>query len=260
MIQSGKEFYLTLLSNSSASYYPKNTATRFVTQLPQRIELQDDMECALFEIHYPFINNVLINANKVTYSVKTADKEDVITKTIEIQPGFYNSVSAIHHAVNSVLANVTGDLKILLTEANSFTRVDIAEDSKIKSVVLSDNLGLQLGFEPGMNIVADKTSPHKSRLNVGFQKQLLVYCDVFESHVVGDVFAPLARMISIDTLWYKEKYGRNHSQSFNPPMYFPVAKREFSSITIDIRDAFGDSISFDSDVLSVVLHFRRRRN
>jgi hypothetical protein len=97
-------------------------------------------------------------------------------------------------------------------------------------------------------------------LNVSLPNELYIYCDIFESHVVGDVFANLARVINFDTLYYKEKYGGTNSLSFNPPMYFPVSKREFSSITVDIRDVFGNPITFDAEVLTVVLHFRRRRH
>jgi hypothetical protein len=261
MIIQSKEFFLTLPSNSSVNYYPENNATRFVTQLPNRIELHDDWEVSLYEIHYPYtVGNVLPAANKVTYSLKNTADESTITKTVEIKPAYYRNVSAIHHAINSILAKETGDLNILLTESNSFTKVNGVKDGAITSLVFSDNLGLQLGFEPGTNITSMEKSPNICRLNVGFPNQLYVYCDIFESHVVGNIFAPLTRVVNFDTSWYKEKYGGHHSQSFNPPMYFPVARREFSSITVDIRDTFGDPVSFDSEVLSVVLHFRRHRH
>lgn len=260
MIQN-KEFYLTLLSNSSVKYYPKNTANKFVTQLPQRIELHDDMEVALFEIQYPSVANVTKGNNtlSVTYSVKSTEDVRTVMKTIEIKPGYYQSVSAVLQAINSVITTETRELNIFLTEVKSFTKVDHAVDSSISSVIFCDILSLQLGFEPDMNIISVKKSPNMHRLNAGFPKQLYVYCDIFDSHVVGDIFSPLARVISLDMLWHKEKYGSNSALLFNLPMYFPVAKREFSSITIDIRDTFGDPIAFDSEVLSIVLHIRPRR-
>lgn len=254
-----KEFFLTLPSNSSVNYYPINNPTRFVTQLPHRIDLHGDWEVSLFAINYPYtVGNVSPAANKVTYILKTTAEESAVTGTVEIKPGYYHNASSIHHAVHTILAETSGVIDILLTDSNSFTKVSGAKDGVFKSVVFSDNLAVQLGFEPGTNIVSVEKSPNKFRLNAGLPNQLYIYCDVFESHVVGDVFANLARIINLDALWYKEKYGGSNSLSFNPPMYFPVAKREFSSITVDIRDAFGVPITFDSDVLTVVLHFRRR--
>ena len=46
-------FYLTLPSNSSAQYYPENTAARYTTKLGNTIELEGDWEVGLLEISTP---------------------------------------------------------------------------------------------------------------------------------------------------------------------------------------------------------------
>src|SRR5215467_9367821 len=52
------DFYLTLPSNSSLSYFPSNTLTNFRTKLHSPIHLQGKYEVALVEISYPlnFVN------------------------------------------------------------------------------------------------------------------------------------------------------------------------------------------------------------
>jgi len=46
-------FHLTLLSNSSVDYYPENTVARFMTKLPNNIDLNGEWEVALSEISVP---------------------------------------------------------------------------------------------------------------------------------------------------------------------------------------------------------------
>lgn len=45
-----EHFYMVLPSNSSMRYFPDNTATHFVTQLPQPIHLADGWGVALTDI------------------------------------------------------------------------------------------------------------------------------------------------------------------------------------------------------------------
>ena len=47
------EFYLTLLSNSSLNYFPKNTSANFCTQLPKTIHLEGEWCVGLSEIQLP---------------------------------------------------------------------------------------------------------------------------------------------------------------------------------------------------------------
>jgi hypothetical protein len=45
-------FYVILPSDSSASSYPNNTVARFVTKLPEQIDLEGDYEIALAKVIY----------------------------------------------------------------------------------------------------------------------------------------------------------------------------------------------------------------
>ena len=47
---------------------------------------------------------------------------------------------------------------------------------------------------------------------------------------------------------------------YDQPRYFPVQKKTFDTIEIDIRDDTGESIPFDAGKLIVTLHFRRAKD
>lgn len=47
------QFYLVLPSNSSMKYYPENTVTRYITQLPKPLKMPGEWVVALTEIQFP---------------------------------------------------------------------------------------------------------------------------------------------------------------------------------------------------------------
>ena len=83
---------------------------------------------------------------------------------------------------------------------------------------------------------------------------LLVYCDVVEHVVVGDVKAPLLRTVNIIG-----KEGLTVNRIFQTVQYFPVQRKQFSTIEIDLRDNTGRPVPFQRGKVIVTLHFRRKR-
>lgn len=47
-----KEFFMTLLSNSSMDLYPENKTSSFTVHLPEKITLNGMWSVAVAEIHY----------------------------------------------------------------------------------------------------------------------------------------------------------------------------------------------------------------
>ena len=84
---------------------------------------------------------------------------------------------------------------------------------------------------------------------------LYVYCDVLEHVPVGDTKAPLLRIV--------EAKGSTHEvihMIYDKPRYLPLQKKNFDSIEIDIRDCFGEKISFENGQVVVILEFNRAKN
>lgn len=88
--------------------------------------------------------------------------------------------------------------------------------------------------------------------------QMFVYCDLLEPRIVGDVHAPLLRVV--------QACGKRHSIqgeseiiTFSPPHYLPLLLTNFRTIEMDIRDHAGRTVPFANGTLTVTLHFRRAR-
>ena len=84
---------------------------------------------------------------------------------------------------------------------------------------------------------------------------LYVYCDILEHISVGDVVAPLLRVIGVTG-----KQGDTIRKIYDKPMYVPVRMKNFDSIEIDIRTDTGESVPFQYGKSEVVLHFKLRKN
>ena len=89
----------------------------------------------------------------------------------------------------------------------------------------------------------------------GNLNSLYVYCDILEHIPVGDVVAPLLRVVGVTG-----KHGDTIRKTYDEPMYVPVRTKNFDSIEIDIRADTGESVPFQFGKSEVVLHFKLRKN
>ena len=83
---------------------------------------------------------------------------------------------------------------------------------------------------------------------------IYVYGDIVESSVVGDSFSKLLRVVSVPNT----EFGGTEQRIYGNPSYFPVEKKEFQTIEIDIKDDTGSTLKFESGRVVVVLHFKKR--
>ena len=81
---------------------------------------------------------------------------------------------------------------------------------------------------------------------------LYVYCDVLEHVVVGDVMAPLLRLVNM-------KVTQSHAvhQIMNPPLFVPVQRKNFDTIEINIMTDTGNPVPFTDGKSVVVVEFKR---
>ena len=87
----------------------------------------------------------------------------------------------------------------------------------------------------------------------GNLNSLYVYCDILEHIPVGDVVAPLLRVVSVIG-----KQKNTVRKTYDKPMYVPVRIKNFDSIKIDIRSDTG--VPFQYGKSNVVTHFKLRKN
>lgn len=131
------------------------------------------------------------------------------------------------------------DKKLLLT---------VPQNIKLR---FSNQLRDILGFEKLEYPDGDFIGRYALELNAGIT-EIFVYSDVVQSHHVGDVVAPVFRIIPV--------LGEKDDQivkSYDNPLFFPVRKNYIDTISIELRSATGDPIIFTTGKTLLVLCFKR---
>ena len=124
-------------------------------------------------------------------------------------------------------------------------------------VTLSSDLASIMGFS-SREMTFSEERKHKGKVavdpNRGF-KSLYVYCDAAEAIPVGDIKAPLLRVVDA-----AGNFGDTIHRLYATPQYVPVSKNEFNTVEIDIRDDTGRPVPFEFGKVIATLHFRRSGN
>ncbi|KMQ81411.1 lrr and pyd domains-containing protein 3-like protein, partial [Lasius niger] len=84
-------------------------------------------------------------------------------------------------------------------------------------------------------------------------KVLLLYTDIIEPQIVGDVTAPLLRIVSVSG-----QDGELVSAQYERPHYLPVSRKTIDTIEMNIRLHTGELVPFERGRSYVKLHFRQK--
>ena len=234
-------------------YYSDNTLTNFVTRLPRRIELEGQWEVGLVEIQYPHNwYNVPSNTDRLMTLSRVGENSRIDMNYFEIPPGYYKP-DVLLQRIKTLAAAATNQSEIYIVL--EYDEVDMTYVSELRGYMLdvgphvSSLLGLERTYIPAQ--------PHRGRVVMDIDPidSLYVYCDIIESRIVGDVLAPLLRVIPV-----KGKHGETILKSYENVHYVPLQRKTFQTMEIDIRDRTGKAVPFERGTLSVTLHFRRKRS
>ncbi len=290
------QFYLTLPSNSSARYYSNNTLTKFTTKLLTTVDVSGPWEVGLSEISFTKSwHNVIENHsghNLAVHCPESFSPEGLSTEEaiqidsetygygITIPEGHYDSMEMFVETINRSIVNRLSDpterrgvparrdgrrggepsLPKFVYNPNT-RRVNVSLHHHQK-IWISDSLIRVMGFgrkqvpfvrqsgDDLQNIFGKRPADINSAL-----QHIFVYTDVAENIPVGDTSAPLLRIINTDG-----KHGQQIHSYFDRPRYLPLQKKNFDSITIDIRDDTGRSVPFEFGRAIVILHFRQAKH
>lgn len=274
-----KNFYMTLLSNSSMDYYPENRTSSFTVQLPRYMYLDGLWEVALTEIQYPYtFSNVESDQTEIKLLTTeiTADfiewwehTEDRLAEppfeskrsTHFITPGYYSEIKDIVDEINDTIAiETTQPMFFAYNERAHRVKCEnnIIEVGRkwIQTCELSPRLALQLGFQPNITIERKSIADHVVNSGI-IPDKMLIYCDILEPQLFGDSWAKVLRLINSNAGNNHPYFGQPCSVSFNVPQYTLVQRKHFESITIDIKDIEAKLMPFAYGTLTVKLHFRR---
>lgn len=276
-------FYLVLPSNSSHSYYPNNTLTDYTTKLASTIELTNDWEVGLAEIMFPRnwftipkegvyfeVDIILDKAKPFDFSdgdsEEFAERLSVPTVKVYLNGGFFHSmeefVMELNHAGQRAFVKYP-DLTFgpPLFYYKAISRRIYVDLFAGMSVTFQPILECILGLGPDQNPLknlslqnVNKRCELSSDLQAGIHA-LYVYCDLLQHTYVGDIKAPLLRVVNSGV-----EAGDVITRYYERPRYVPLQKKSFDSIQIIIRDDLGEKIQFENGKVLLTLHFRRAFN
>lgn len=239
-------------------FHPENKISHFKTQLPKCISFKDEWEVGLVEIHYPCSFSIIEQKELLflyqgwseTYlkeprpNLNTLKEETVFLRE---SPDFTSIQDLVDYLQTH--PDVTPIFDISLRE----NKIEIKLQERIVKLKLSRGLENIFGLSDTMIAQTVQGRPVNERTL--YPSQMYVYCDLVHPQLVGDVFAPLLRIVNVDTSRYlSDTHG---VEIFTHPHYVPLVKREFQSVEIDIRRHLGTYLPFVRGQLNVKLHFRR---
>lgn len=268
------EFYIVLPSNSSKYVFPDNVATHFTTQLPQNFCLHGDWCVGLTEIQIPHtFQHISVDESEGVVCIRTSKRsaaneihpEKDRHTFVRIKSGVYHDVASLLEEINN-LSNVKNHLRFEI-QSGGYVQVTClcTKDCPTYShaFTLSAKLLKILGLERSGVITCDGKKENciignrPANLANGLPAVLMVYSNICQPYVTGDVRTSLLRVVPLNLRDYV--YGGVEIKNFSPPMYLPLLSSSFQSIEIDIRDEQGDPVPFDYGTLTVTLHFKRVR-
>ena len=249
-----KSFYITLPSGGEG-----NTTSSFTVHLPYQVDLPGQWEVALVDVIYPTSwlnvherNNVVQLCNFVPYGsdgtlTEGCAKEEYTSYTLH--DGYYHDIKTLVKHVNGTVKHFTKDDEHAGKFHIAYNYVNYDGGNKTVHMELHEDIADMLGHK---GIYFHDTAKADMYPSLVLQNLYVYTDDLIEPQIVGDVRAELLCIIPAEERTLKSAHYTPHHLH-----YLPVARNNFNSITIHIRDVKGNPIAFNSGHSVVKLHFRR---
>lgn len=231
------------------NFFPENKISHFITRLPAPLELKGEWEVGLVEFIYP---HTWYNVNHSTNLIGF-DLNDGKLLARRIPPGFYETVPDILKAI--AIPDMEKKISFYYSSITKRVTVNVQNNAKL---ILHNGLAQMLGFEPceiaslDGNIEQTVDSPLVADPCAHY-RVLMIYSDIVEPQIVGDVLAPLLRIVNVTG-----KDGEVICVTFDRPHYLPISRKSFDSLEIVIRTHLGELTPFERGRSYVKLHFRQK--
>jgi hypothetical protein len=204
---------------------------------------------------------------------RAKEAKDGLYTQIDIPSGYYSSIQHIVDEFNLVIQDAMSHTHIPSLENNIVKMVPLDRDKFPRFRYAPIKKKVTIWLQPGSGIAFDDylanmlgmrinpvVNTSKSPRAIGGQtaadlnggiNALYVYCDILQNVALGDVAAPLLRVIDASG-----QHGENIHRIYNPARYVPVRLHSFDSININIRTDLGEIVPFETGNVVVTLHFR----
>ena len=282
------DFYIFLSSNVEPRIgsQEQNSIGNFKTNLPYKIELNDDYQVAISDISY----------TKTWFNIEEDEKFDIQTNsTISdviqciLPAGYYKDCESLRKALNESIFKETYNFKsisvppyLLFDDAKQrFILVfGISADTKIKDyyyVYFSKYLSNLLGFTDKEIGVFNSVNYEKFRIkNISMNNKnktriapflyasyipklqkinsIYVYTDLIKPVIVGNNREQLIRQVEVPK---DIDFGVDYFKNFRTRFYHPLNHCEFDTIDIKLKDDSGKVIDFKEGCATISLHFKK---
>lgn len=237
-------FYVTLISDSSKHFFPDNKISQFTTQLPAPIHLSNgEWEVGLVDIIYPHTwYNIRSDNNLFGFVIDNGEVQGR-----RVPPGCYETIPDLLKGMT--LASHKNKIEFSYHPVTKRVTIKTKEGCK---VILKEGIAELLGFYPG-EYKGTAHSPFIADPKASFPV-IYVYCDLLEPQIVGDVHAPLLKIIKVEG-----NDGEMVNAHFTRPLYLPVIRQHFQTIQLETRLQSGELVPFERGKIFLVLHFRLRQ-
>lgn len=261
------DFFITLVSNSSMNIYPENKTSSFTVLLPEKISLKGDWCVAVAEIHYNynFFNvNDRNNKIKLINNTMNTNTNEMISgekvHELHVRSGYYATVKDVIDTINTQVSPYLHKNGYLLSIDNNSSNRTLVHRGYVKKeishIYLDGRLGMQLGFNPHTDILQSEISPHIGNVCFGVPDQMFIYTDIIDPTFIGHEKTYVIKVINTEAKKYK--FGDACYKEYTHMHYMRLQKRNFDSISIDIRDYTGEFMPFQHGVLMIKLHFKNQ--
>ena len=194
------------------------------------------------------------------YNVPSDQFVQVGNTTILIPEGIYADIGELIKILNKKIKWGLGGNPPVTVEFNTIettqkTRFKIetnnASEELAPDLYLSERLSDMLGFVmTGPFSAGDRKSKYPADIEDGIHN-LYVYCDLIEPVAIGNAKVPLLRIVPIQK-------GPIVTTSYSKVFYYPVMRKIFGAVEINIKGDTGEIIPFVCGKSFVTLHFRKK--
>ena len=266
-------FFVYLPSNvNTEGQYPNNNAAHFTVPLADPLILSSKWETRLSEIFFLSYNYNIPHPLNTQVKVWFPIKDECLHKFIAIPKGQYDALEYTK-AVNKEIRAIKFRHKGEWIRSPFLGKLKYNSQSKKIMICLKKGEGIHFYNEMLRNMIGfahghsshikchwhldglNAELPHPCSFNIN-GSHMYVYTSLVEYSQVGNVYAPLMRVVGLDEKAHTEIVHREYKNAH----YLCLRSNIISSIEIKLANGLGEEIKFKQGNLILVLHFRKRKS
>ena len=271
-----KSSFLYLPSNVASQRYVSNNPSHFKIPLAEPLNFHDphNWEVSLSELYFPSSYYNISQDDNSNLTIQYHIKGVVHKKNITIPQGHYDPASYVKEVNKEIIKikhkfTATSEPKVLFKGRLKYNpnsrKITFVLNNHLEAMTFYGDdfrnmLGLEKASDPGdLTIKFEKDELCSTReYYYEFPKScsfnykgahMYVYSSLVKDSIVGNVFAPIVRVVGLEG---KPKSETIHRE-FTVPHYLPLRSSSFNEVLL------GNSMKFNQGNSVAVFHFKKKR-